>query len=84
MHTRYFKFKEWSLTIGGLNFVISFEGKHDDNKHGCDWLEGLREIPDIVPPVIPQRHRPWHAKELGDIKYVSQSLVTRVYHYLIV
>ena len=33
---------------------------------------------------IPQRHRSWYPKEQVDIKYVSQSLVTRFYHSLIV
>ena len=32
----------------------------------------------------PTRHRPWYPKEQGDIKYLSQSLVTRLYHSLIV
>ena len=51
-----------------------------------DVIDGsfLREIPDIVRPVIPQRHRSWYPKEQVDIKYVSQSLVTRLYHSLIV
>ena len=45
-----FRLVDWILW---LSLRAGVEGKHDDNKYRCDWLEGLREIPDIVPPVTP-------------------------------
>ena len=52
-----------------LPLRVGVEGKHDDNKHGCDWLECLCEIPDVwnskfrhpatTPPMIPKRTG-WH------------------------